>query len=170
LEAHLDDNSGLDKTYRRNASIATIAFRFATSPEFLPQTSIVHEGYSISDASLRKVPRVLAIWLHLYRYGHTTSAFDDVKDFLEKLNFGEVKVFTEELPRFLNHTMNFQAFEKWKLQKSNTSEVNHMKGEIKDKLPPPPHVSPCLIFTSMGCSSIGRHDIEARIGRGTIRY
>ena len=85
LEAHLDPISGIDKSWRRNASLAWLTFEFD------------QEGSPFSLASLamseksnhRPSYHVTLILDYLERYGDASTAYNDVRPFAERLTAGD---------------------------------------------------------------------------------
>lgn len=70
IQAHLDPSSGVDKSWRRNASLAWLRLSFKNPPPFEP---------SIGAA---KVQTLLA---YLKNYGEATTAYNDLRPFAERL-------------------------------------------------------------------------------------
>lgn len=103
LEAHLNENSGIDKTYRRNAALAMLEFAFTIKLESIQNEEIKD---CLGLKSPNKFPAcVVPLGLHLYRYGHTASAFDDIKNFVERLSLEEQKAFLLLNPYFLSRRL-----------------------------------------------------------------
>lgn len=102
MEAHIDQMSGLDKTYRRNAVLAFLEFRFNVST-ILPFTGpfrFVHGNPTVGEAL---DGRAFALCRYLYQYGHNTSAFDDIKAYVEMLDVRDQMCFIRAVPHFLKH-------------------------------------------------------------------
>ncbi|CAD6448066.1 2ed61336-c5c5-4340-ab1c-4ca208159de1 [Sclerotinia trifoliorum] len=75
IAAHLDPTSGIDKTWRRNASLAWLDFTFKTS-----STAFARED---SGPDVEKYPRVTAIVKYLQDFGDATTAYSDLRPYLE---------------------------------------------------------------------------------------
>jgi N-terminal acetyltransferase B complex non-catalytic subunit len=102
IEAHIDRMSGLDKTYRRNAVLAFLEFRFFTSQiNPLPGPFRFAHGQPLVDGDLDG--RVFALCRYLYKYGHSCSAFDDIKIYIVKLDVKDRHTFIKAAPHFLKH-------------------------------------------------------------------
>lgn len=90
VAAHLDPASGIDKTWRRNASLAWLAYTFkATSSNFEPELTSVSE--------LEKHPRLAAIVKYLQEFGDATTVYDDLKPYVEMLQPEERHILLEIL-------------------------------------------------------------------------
>ncbi|KFY28541.1 hypothetical protein V493_02880 [Pseudogymnoascus sp. VKM F-4281 (FW-2241)] len=87
IKAHLSPNSGLNKTYKRNASLANLSFCFKLERDGEDRTFVIPSGSRFSGID----PRQGALMTHLSQYGHTASAFDDVKDYVESFSQGEIQ-------------------------------------------------------------------------------
>lgn len=74
IQAHLDPNSGVDKSWRRNASLAWLQLSFKNPPPF---------GPSIGAA---KIHTLLA---YLKNYGEATTAYNDLRPFAERLEVND---------------------------------------------------------------------------------
>ncbi|KAK6615242.1 cytoskeleton organization protein [Botrytis cinerea] len=75
IAAHLDPTSGIDKTWRRNASLAWLEFTFKSS-----STPFATES---SGSDVEKYPRVAAIVKYLQEFGDATTAFSDLRPYVE---------------------------------------------------------------------------------------
>lgn len=75
IAAHLDPTSGIDKTWRRNASLAWLEFTFKSS-----STPFATES---SASDVEKYPRVAAIVKYLQEFGDATTAFSDLRPYVE---------------------------------------------------------------------------------------
>jgi hypothetical protein len=81
ISAHVASISGVNKTYRRNASLATMKFAFD-----LEKNGKVRDfGYPPIGYTRHITPQAASILEYLFKYGHTASAFGDVKEYIEKL-------------------------------------------------------------------------------------
>lgn len=87
IKAHLEPNSGIDKTWKRNALLAWLRFSFCCSASSGP-----------GDAS----ERIPLLWRYLKEYGHASTAYNDVRPFAEQLEVGE----RMELVRLLTGNSN----------------------------------------------------------------
>jgi hypothetical protein len=74
IQAHLDPNSGVDKSWKRNASLAWLTLSFENGSSFV-------EG----EASGR-IPFLLT---YLEKYGEATTAYNDLRRFAERLGLEE---------------------------------------------------------------------------------
>ncbi|KFY04476.1 hypothetical protein O988_00742, partial [Pseudogymnoascus sp. VKM F-3808] len=94
LKAHLAPTSGLNKTYKRNASLANLFFVFRLQKDGEERTFVLPTGGRISVD-----PKVGALMTHLSQYGHTASAFGDVKEYVEMLSYEDVnELFGKGIP------------------------------------------------------------------------
>jgi hypothetical protein len=102
VEAHIDQMSGLDKTYRRNAVLAFLEFRFLTSTieSFPGPFRFVHGSPTVEETL---DGRAFALCRYLYKYGHNTSAFDDIKAYVVTLDVRDHQPFIRAVPHFLRH-------------------------------------------------------------------
>ncbi|KFZ13020.1 hypothetical protein V502_06820 [Pseudogymnoascus sp. VKM F-4520 (FW-2644)] len=95
IKAHLAPTSGLNKTYKRNASLANLYFTFDLQKDGEDRTFVVPTGIRFP----RIDPRQAALMTHLSQYGHTASAFGDVKRYVETLSQGEIaELFGKGIP------------------------------------------------------------------------
>lgn len=94
--------SGLDKTYRRNAVLAFLEFRFSVSnlEPFTGPFRFVHGNPTVEEAL---DGRAFALCRYLYQYGHNTSAFDDIKAYVVMLDVRDQMPFIRAVPHFLKH-------------------------------------------------------------------
>ncbi|KFY06783.1 hypothetical protein V492_07759 [Pseudogymnoascus sp. VKM F-4246] len=81
IKAHLAPTSGLNKTYKRNASLANLFFCFHLQKDGEDRTFVIPSGKRFDGIT----PRRAALMTHLSQYGHTASAFGDVKRYVEML-------------------------------------------------------------------------------------
>ncbi len=81
MEAHLNPTSGIDKSWIRNASLAQVKLLFDSSSAF----SSSQQG------------RVSAIVKYLQGYGNASTAYNDLRLFVEQLNSNERKQLLEIL-------------------------------------------------------------------------
>ncbi|KAF7937706.1 uncharacterized protein EAE97_007502 [Botrytis byssoidea] len=75
IASHQDPNSGIDKTWRRNASLAWLEFTFKSS-----STPFATES---SGSDVEMYPRVAAIVKYLQEFGDATTAFSDLRPYVE---------------------------------------------------------------------------------------
>ncbi|RKF64168.1 Phagocyte signaling-impaired protein [Erysiphe neolycopersici] len=81
LEAHLDPDSGIEKSWRRNASLAYVKFHFQNCIPFSNDSeNIKNNSLSIETIALIK---------YLYEYGDTYTVYGDLRPFLEVLRPSE---------------------------------------------------------------------------------
>jgi N-terminal acetyltransferase B complex non-catalytic subunit len=92
IEAHLDPGSGIDKSWRRNASLAWVKVAFKDTSTF----TIAMTTDKTSTTSLR----CDTILKYLADYGDATTAYSDLRPYVEKLTIEERK----QLLGFLNTT------------------------------------------------------------------
>jgi N-terminal acetyltransferase B complex non-catalytic subunit len=80
IEAQLSPASGIDKSWRRNASLALVQLNFDG-----------HSCFSATDLekTSQSSLRVSAIFEFLKSYGSANTAYADVKPFVENLEAGE---------------------------------------------------------------------------------
>jgi N-terminal acetyltransferase B complex non-catalytic subunit len=90
IAAHLDPGSGIDKTWRRNASLAWLTYTFkATSSVFAPDVS--------STSEVEKNPRITAVVKYLQNFGDATTVYDDLKPYVELLEPEERRILLDVL-------------------------------------------------------------------------
>ncbi|PQE03427.1 N-acetyltransferase B complex non catalytic subunit protein [Rutstroemia sp. NJR-2017a BBW] len=90
IAAHLDPGSGIDKTWRRNASLAWLTYTFkATSSAFAPDVS--------STSEVEKNPRITAVVKYLQNFGDATTVYDDLKPYVEQLEPEERRILLDVL-------------------------------------------------------------------------
>jgi len=77
MEAHLDPSSGLDKSWRRNASLAWVLVTFESVTSF--------ENVNLVVGSARIAPIVK----YLQQYGDASTAYTDLRPFVERLSTEE---------------------------------------------------------------------------------
>lgn len=96
--AHISPNARLDKTYRRNAHLAMLAFSFEN-----PQPS---ETLTISDGESFKIENVStsvsALFAYLHEYSENPSAYGDVSGHIESLSATEGRMLLDILKQFVN--------------------------------------------------------------------
>jgi hypothetical protein len=78
VEAHLEPNSGVDKSWRRNASLAKV-------------TVLFKEDSSFSLESSSETDRLDILQEYLIKYGSATTTYDDLRSFVERLKDQEKK-------------------------------------------------------------------------------
>lgn len=81
VAAHLNPASGIDKTWKRNASLAWLEFTFKNS-----STPFATDP---SESDLEKYPRVTAIIKYLQGFGDATTAYSDLRPYVELLQTDE---------------------------------------------------------------------------------
>ncbi|KAB8302834.1 hypothetical protein EYC80_006174 [Monilinia laxa] len=109
IAAHLNPASGIDKTWRRNASLAWLEFTFKnSSTPFATETS---------GSDLEKHPRVAAIIKYLQDFGDATTAYSDLRLYVELLQ-------TDERSRLLEVLRSGLQFGK-------TAKINDLEPELK---------------------------------------
>ncbi|CAG8961090.1 hypothetical protein HYFRA_00002633 [Hymenoscyphus fraxineus] len=84
VEAHQDPNCKIDKSWKRNASLAWVKISFANTNTFAPS----------SDSSQDRLPIIIK---YLKQYGTATTAFTDLKPYVQQLNADERKRLLEIL-------------------------------------------------------------------------
>ncbi|ELR02124.1 hypothetical protein VC83_06962 [Pseudogymnoascus destructans] len=95
VKSHLAPTSGLNKTYKRNASLANLSFCFELQKDGKNRTFVIPSGSRFSGID----PRQAALMTHLSQYGHTASAFGDVKRYVETFSQGEIaELFGKGIP------------------------------------------------------------------------
>lgn len=70
IQAHLDPNSGVDKSWRRNASLAWLRLSIEKPASF---------------ESRMGPEKVQSLLLYLEKYGEATTAYNDLRPFAERL-------------------------------------------------------------------------------------
>ncbi|ESZ98846.1 hypothetical protein SBOR_0704 [Sclerotinia borealis F-4128] len=109
IAAHLNPTSGIDKTWRRNASLAWFEFTFKNS-----STPFATES---SGPDVEKYPRVTAIVKYLQEFGDATTAYSDLRPYVELSQ-------TEERSKLLDIL-------KQGLQFGKTAKKNDLVSELK---------------------------------------
>ncbi|KFY55521.1 hypothetical protein V496_06983 [Pseudogymnoascus sp. VKM F-4515 (FW-2607)] len=95
IKAHLSPTSGLNKTYKRNASLANLYFCFHLQRDGKDRTFVIPTGTRYSEIN----PKQAALMMHLSQYGHTASAFGDVKRYVETLAQDDISdLFNKGIP------------------------------------------------------------------------
>lgn len=89
IQAHLDPSSGIDKSWKRNASLALVKLNFESVTQFSDQGA---EGQLNS--------RMLAILKYLWEYGNASTAYNDIRQFAERLSQDERTNILEKLDDF----------------------------------------------------------------------
>lgn len=74
IQAHLDPDSGVDKSWRRNASLAWLTLSFERPSPFESSTG---EG------------KVQSLLVYLGKYGQATTAYNDLRPFAERLEVND---------------------------------------------------------------------------------
>lgn len=120
IAAHLDPTSGIDKTWRRNASLAWVEFTIKSSSAPFATAS--------SEADVEKYPRVTAIIKYLQDFGDAPTAYSDLTTYVELLQ-------NEERSKLLEILKNGLQFDKtakkndlntmFKALSISTSKVSH---------------------------------------------
>jgi N-terminal acetyltransferase B complex non-catalytic subunit len=77
-EAHLGSSSGVDKSWRRNASLAKV-------------TILVKENSPFSLESVSELDRVDVLEEYLINHGSAITAYNDLRPFVEQLRDSEKK-------------------------------------------------------------------------------
>ncbi|KAE9381361.1 hypothetical protein N431DRAFT_424923 [Stipitochalara longipes BDJ] len=90
VQAHLDPASGIDKSWRRNASLAKLKLLFEGSTAFSSLQLSSKEG----NGNFNKVT---AITNYLREYGKASTAYNDLRPFVESLSPLERKELVENL-------------------------------------------------------------------------
>jgi hypothetical protein len=76
-----------------------LEFDFTIAPFSLVMTKVVRfEG--VADGISH---RLFGLCIYLYRYGHTAIAFGDIKNYVEKLNKKDQRIFMSIIHRFPDH-------------------------------------------------------------------
>jgi len=93
LQAHLDPDSGIDKTYRRNAELAFLeaTFTFSWNDHDEPPRDDAFPGCS---------SRVIELYKYTSRFSHMVSTFADVKKYVEMLSTADHTRLISLLQRF----------------------------------------------------------------------
>lgn len=108
IVAHLNPASGIDKTWRRNASLAWLEFTFKSS-----STPFATES---SGPDVEKYSRVTAILKYLQEFGDATTAYSDLRPYIELSQ-------TEERSKLLDILRNGLQFGKTKQKDDLDSEL-----------------------------------------------
>lgn len=89
IEKHLDPTSGIDKSWKRNASLAWVKFCFAIAR----QSSALSIAIA-KDQSLDQIPIIVK---YLQKYGDATTAFVDLRPYVERLDTAQRREINELL-------------------------------------------------------------------------
>jgi N-terminal acetyltransferase B complex non-catalytic subunit len=81
IEAHLDPASGIDKSWKRNASLAQVKLLFQSTTAF----------------STSQPNKVSAVVKYFQGYGKASTAYNDLRPFVEQLSSNERKHLLEIL-------------------------------------------------------------------------
>ena len=81
LEAHLNPDSGIDKSWRRNASLAWVKFHFDAP---IPFSNIPG---SLKNSQV--TDRCQVILKYLQEYGDASIAYNDLRPYVERLDMDE---------------------------------------------------------------------------------
>jgi len=106
IEAHLDPASGIDKTWRRNASLAKLKWYF-------------------NHASAFHTSRTTLITTYLKEYGHSTTAYNDIKPYIEILDVEERTVLLSTLIE------SRKAVQERKHEDSASTSVSYLLSNLK---------------------------------------
>ncbi|KAI1005849.1 hypothetical protein K3495_g2373 [Podosphaera aphanis] len=98
IEAQLDPESGIDKSWRRNASLAWVKFCFESSIPF----SASNESEKDSTLSIK----IIAVVKYLEEYGNASTAYSDLRPYVEKL---EPRERTDLLNILTGNTIHLKA-------------------------------------------------------------
>jgi N-terminal acetyltransferase B complex non-catalytic subunit len=82
VEAHLDPASGIDKSWKRNASLAGVKLLFESSTAF-------SNSQAPSAANGQASSKVAAVVRYLQEYGKASTAYNDLRPFVEHLSSDE---------------------------------------------------------------------------------
>jgi N-terminal acetyltransferase B complex non-catalytic subunit len=104
IQAHLNPNSGVDKSWRRNASLAWLKLSF--------------QSPSPSESGMDP-ERVQSLLTYLEKYGEATTAYNDLRPFAERLG-PEDRI---QLVRILTGNSDFGDAEKFKDGKPRSSKA-----------------------------------------------
>lgn len=96
VESHLDPDSGIDKSWRRNASLAWMKFCFETATPFSVIPDIHGKGQVLN--------RIPIVFKYLQKYGDASTAYEDLRPFVERMD-------TEERAQLLNLLVSCKIFE-----------------------------------------------------------
>jgi N-terminal acetyltransferase B complex non-catalytic subunit len=97
IAAHLDPNSGVDKSWRRNAHLALLKFqseglqKFPNSDNPMLIDKVLPENGQISNL-------VTSIWTYFGQYGNASTAFNDLRPFIEESNLVDRLTLLKTLP------------------------------------------------------------------------
>lgn len=82
----MDPSSGIDKSWRRNASLALVKFQFGSATELFDEQLKGQES-----------GRIHAILKYLEEYGNASTAYNDIRQFAERLSKDEGTSILEKL-------------------------------------------------------------------------
>jgi N-terminal acetyltransferase B complex non-catalytic subunit len=86
VEAHLDPSSGIDKSWKRNASLALVKLQFESA------TNSPRQGAEAESDS-----QIFPILQYLNEYGNASTAYNDIRQFAERLGPDERMKILERL-------------------------------------------------------------------------
>lgn len=99
----MDPESGIDKTWRRNAALAWVKFCFKTATPF----SVI-PGPNGMGQQLNHIPIIIK---YLQKWGDTTAAYTDLKPYITRLDLPERKQLLELLLKSNIFEMNAKISE-----------------------------------------------------------
>jgi N-terminal acetyltransferase B complex non-catalytic subunit len=91
VEAHLDPASGVDKSWRRNASLAWVKLSFERISPFPNSDATSFSPESRSHEISANFGRVSIVVKYLQQYGDASTAYNDLRPFVEQLDIQERK-------------------------------------------------------------------------------
>ena len=91
VEAHLDPASGIDKSWRRNASLAWIKLSLEKISPFSNSDATTFSAEQQPQDMAADFGRVSTVIKYLQQYGDASTAYNDLRPFVELLNVRERK-------------------------------------------------------------------------------
>ncbi len=89
VEGHLDPTCGIDKSWKRNASLALVKLAFESSTPF---SAPPQENGHLSN-------RLITLLKYLQEYGNASTAYNDLRSYVRQLSQDERKKFLEALDK-----------------------------------------------------------------------
>ena len=111
VAAHLDAASGIDKAWRRNASLAWLRTIFADASTGFRLTGPKHDT---SEGVGENCGKVAAVIQYFEKFGDATTAYADIRVYAERLDIAERKMLLKILkcvPDDRNTTLNSKELE-----------------------------------------------------------
>ncbi|KAF8863346.1 hypothetical protein BDZ45DRAFT_583867 [Acephala macrosclerotiorum] len=83
VEAHLDPSCNIDKAWKRNASLASVKLTFES------WTAFSQDHPAVNGEIVKPTPYLSSVVQYLQMYGDASTAYNDLRQYVELLNSGE---------------------------------------------------------------------------------